>query len=132
MKEFELRFSLDGDATLVVEAKNFKDAVNKVKKMSVDELLDELIDNGSVKELVASDFDLEDTLSDKSSYRVKVYNIKDFDGKRIPKSYTLKIEASNYHGEVTDDDIMDAITDELSENYAIESDDFDFDVLEEL
>lgn len=132
MKEFEIRFSLSGDVSIVVEGKNFDDAIKKIKKMTDEELLDEIVDNGSVRELVADDFDLEDTLSDSSSFKVKVYNIRDIDGRKVSKTITMEVKADNYHGEVTDDDIRDGITDKLITDYDIDSDDFDFDVLEEL
>lgn len=120
MKTFRLRFSLDADLTAVVEAEDLEAAKEQLYRMD----LEELIDSCYVNNYDEKDVECEGITEEHRELEVEVSKIEwdideedDSPAMPLPTEDELKVSVDNFHGEIDDFDIEEAIGDALSETY---------------
>jgi len=111
MKTFNLRFSLTADMFVDVEADTEEEAFNKLRSMSAFDLFEV----GYVRDSEVSEEEVVEIKEERRTFTAKVLDVEWPDECDLRPMFIVceELTAINYHGAVGDDEIRDAIEDDL-------------------
>lgn len=136
MKTYNLRFLLEADMNITIEAESEQDALDKLYAMDVRDIVEE----GYINESDVKEEEVEGIIEDHMVLKVKCTDIEwdqdDLDDNplaELPEEVILdKVYVDNYNGEIDDTDIEEAVGDELTSKVGFGTSGFRYEVLEEL